>query len=66
MASNLSLLNAQNLLNELIDTGKCTTITSYKVFACFFVLSNNINKLRLLSEKVELKSHYRYMQKKMD
>ena len=66
MASTLSLLNVQNLLEDLIDTGKCTTITNYKVFACFFVLSNNINNLELLLEKVELKSHYRYMLRKMD
>lgn len=66
MASTLSLLNVQNLLNDLIDTGKCTTTTNYKVFAYFFVLSNNINKLDLLLEKVKLENHYRYMQKKMD
>lgn len=35
-----SLLFVQSLLSELIENHKCTVMANYKVFACFFVLSN--------------------------
>ena len=60
-----NLFYAQNLLEDLIESGKCTTTANYKVFACFFVLSTKLKNKRQLSEKVKLKNRYLYMQRKM-
>ncbi len=60
-----SLLYAQVLMEELIETGKCTATTNYKVFACFFVLSIKLKIKRQLSGKAKSKSHYLYTRKRM-
>ena len=64
LTMDFNLLYAQSLLENLIETGKCTTTANYKVFACFFVLSIKLKNKRLLSVKVKSKSRYLYMQKK--